>query len=497
MSSEPSPSPPTAICLTIKNLTKRDFTLGEVPLALTVGELKARIESEYEGNPPPNTQRIVYAGALLRDESAGLADVVKASDLEAGAVVFHLVLPAEASSTASTPASTPGATPASAREPGAETSTPSSAPSPADGRLPAQPGFPPPTPRADQQSATPPLPEATPAFGFSNQPASATAQPGSSQPTTPVQPTVATHYPPPYAGLGAHSPHVQAVYASAYAAAFNSLSPGGSTAPGAPVAVPVPVPVFGFGSLPGWGGAPGWHAVQGGYPGGLNPGYQLNPAHQQLNPVLAPVQTQPTPVVPPRFDPNDPDQAARAVAQAVRAGDPVAAAAAAAAAAAGGRPVHVMQIHIDLRLIMKLAMIVAVASQGATNVRMAIYAATAVAVYLFQTGAVAWMIRRFLPDVLDDQADGAVGGIGAVGGGAGGAGGVAAPPPRRRPPQGPRTNAVLPGMRDGMPRSWVGEIKVLVCGFLASLLPSWQPPELHRHPRPGAAAAGPERPHQD
>lgn len=494
MSSEPSPSPPTAICLTIKNLTKRDFTLGEVPLALTVGELKARIESEYEGNPPPNTQRIVYAGALLRDESAGLADVVKASDLEAGAVVFHLVLPAEASSTASTPASTPGATPASAREPGAETSTPSSAPSPADGRLPAQPGTPPPAPRADQQSAYPPQPEATPAFGFSNQPPPATTQPGSSAPTTPgMTPTVAA-YPPPYAGLGAHSPHVQAVYASAYAAAFNSLSPGGSPAPGAPVAVPVPVPVFGFGGgwgAPGWG-APGWNGAPGGYQQHGAPG------QQQHHAVLAPGQQQPTTPTPPRFDLNDPDQAARAVAQAVRDGDPVAAAAAAAAAAAGGRPVHVMQIHIDLRLIMKLAMIVAVASQGATNVRMAIYAAMAVVVYLFQTGAVAWVIRRFLPDILDEQADGMVGGMGAVGGGgAGRAGGAAAPPPRRRPPQGPRTNAVLPGMRDGMPRSWFGEIKVLVCGFLASLLPSWQPPELYRHPRPGAAAAGPERPHQD
>ena len=43
MSSEPSPSPPATICLTIKNLTKLDFTLGEVPLALTVGELKTQI----------------------------------------------------------------------------------------------------------------------------------------------------------------------------------------------------------------------------------------------------------------------------------------------------------------------------------------------------------------------------------------------------------------------------------------------------------------------
>jgi len=33
-------------------------------------------------------------------------------------------------------------------------------------------------------------------------------------------------------------------------------------------------------------------------------------------------------------------------------------------------------------------------------------------------------------------------------------------------------------------------VKVLLCGFLASLLPSWEPPELHRHPRAAGAAAG-------
>jgi hypothetical protein len=52
-------------------------------------------------------------------------------------------------------------------------------------------------------------------------------------------------------------------------------------------------------------------------------------------------------------------------------------------------------------------------------------------------------------------------------------------------------------MRDGMPTTWFGEAKVLVCGFLASLLPSWEPPELHRHPRERPPERPPERPHAD
>ena len=482
MSSEPSPSPPATICLTIKNLTKRDFTLGEVPLALTVGELKTQIESEYEGNPPPNTQRIVYAGALLRDESAGLADVVKASDLEQAAVVFHLVLPAEASSTTSTPASTPGVTPV---QNAGQSDTPVSTAPPATER--AAPWTPPP--------AAPPAPREDHPFAGYRYPSPPARNRPTQQPTptqTPPQ-TPQPVYPPPYAGLGAHSPHVQAVYASAYAAAFNALSPGGTPAPGAPVAVPVPVPVFGFG---GWPGATGWPPHGYGVPGytGAPGQHAAYGQHAVVAPAAPAVRG---------FDLNDPDDAARAVAQAVRDGDPVAAAAAAAAAAAGGRPVHVMQIHIDLRLIMKLAFVVAIASQGATHVRIGIYVAAAIVVYLFQTGAVTALLRRFAPDMVDDGAAGgmAAGGVAGVGAGAADAAGAAGPPARRRPPPGPRTNAVLPGMRDGMPRSWVGEIKVLVCGFLASLLPSWQPPELHRHPRPGAAvvaaAAGGERPHQD
>jgi hypothetical protein len=48
-------------------------------------------------------------------------------------------------------------------------------------------------------------------------------------------------------------------------------------------------------------------------------------------------------------------------------------------------------------------------------------------------------------------------------------------------------------MRDGMPRGWTGEVKVFIGGFLASLLPSWNPPELHRHPRADAAVSAAAR----
>ena len=69
---------------------------------------------------------------------------------------------------------------------------------------------------------------------------------------------------------------------------------------------------------------------------------------------------------------------------------------------------------------------------------------------------------------------------------------------RRGNDGGPRTRASLPGMRDGMPTTWFGEAKVLVCGFLASLLPSWEPPELHRHrARAGGEGGGEAREHRD
>ena len=205
-----------------------------------------------------------------------------------------------------------------------------------------------------------------------------------------------------------------------------------------------------------------------------------------------------------------PDAAAAAVAagRAMADGDPVAAAANAAAAAAGGRPVHVMQIHVDLKLVAKLAMTVFFLAQGSGYAATAMYVALATIVYFVQVGAFHPILRRLFGENAAVGARGNAAGAnqGAPGrpqanreGGAGDRPGGNARPHRA----GPRTTAVLPGMRDGMPTSLVGELKVLVCGFFASLLPSWEPPELHRHPRPagvvaaGGAGGAENHPHRD
>jgi hypothetical protein len=193
----------------------------------------------------------------------------------------------------------------------------------------------------------------------------------------------------------------------------------------------------------------------------------------------------------------------RAAIRAIRDGDPARAAAAAAAAAAGGRPVRVVQFHVDLKLLMKLATLVCFVGQGASRERLAAYALAAAFAYAAQVGAFNGIARRALGE--NARAAGAGEGNPRDGVGEGNPrdprGGVAAAraaaglPPLA--PAGPRTAALLPGMREGMPRTWLGEVKVALGGLLASLLPSWEPPELHRHPRERPPERPPERPHAD
>ena len=334
-------------------------------------------------------------------------------------------------------------------------------------------------------------------------------------PTTPPSAGYAPPTPPSpwygygYLGIGAQSPQIQAVYEAAYGAAFAALSPttspAGGFAPPTAVAVPYPVPVPTPWGAP--GGAWGHHAMVGGWGGAQ---HQHQHQHQFLPPPGTPggAAEPPAPRREERRDgggggggaenpwvvPGVGPEAMRAIeraAAAVARGDPVAAAREAAAAAVGGRPVHVMQFHVDLRLLFKLFSMVFILSQGASRGRTALYAGVAVAWYIAQMGALR-AIARWLGAEDGDDDGGGRGGRGRNGGG-GGARGAAADRrggARPRPPRpGPRTTAVLPGMRDGMPRGWMGEVKVFIGGFLASLLPSWNPPELHRHPRADAATA--------
>ena len=106
--SSPSATPtPASITVIIKNPANNgnvDYST-EVPLGWTVGQLKFRISREYVGNPSPSMQRIIFSGALLRDDDAIIRDVLGSADVTAPQV-FHLVT---SQSNASTPAGTPSA----------------------------------------------------------------------------------------------------------------------------------------------------------------------------------------------------------------------------------------------------------------------------------------------------------------------------------------------------------------------------------------------------
>jgi len=85
---------PTVVSVVIKNPANAsvvDFSLAEVPLWWSVGDLKRRICAEYDGNPPPASQRLIFAGSLLKDEKATIVDVLRSADLTAPQI-FHMVV---------------------------------------------------------------------------------------------------------------------------------------------------------------------------------------------------------------------------------------------------------------------------------------------------------------------------------------------------------------------------------------------------------------------
>ena len=121
MTSLAEPSPPTHITVVVKNPTNYgsvDYTTS-VPASFTLGDLKLRIASEMEGNPPPSTQRIIYSGALLRDDAKPLLETLGSADVSAPAV-FHLV-------TSHSDASTPSTSEAKRRDPATKRPGPSRA----------------------------------------------------------------------------------------------------------------------------------------------------------------------------------------------------------------------------------------------------------------------------------------------------------------------------------------------------------------------------------
>ena len=179
-----------------------------------------------------------------------------------------------------------------------------------------------------------------------------------------------------------------------------------------------------------------------------------------------------------------------------------------------------MQIRVDVKLVAKLVALVCFLGQGASREKLALYVLCAACAYLVNVGAFAGLANRLRernppgarvparggPAGVGETGDARRGGDAAAGNEANGARrvfeGVPGTRRSRARASGERRRAsdarVAPrdARRDADDVVRRGE--VLVCGFLASLLPSWEPPELHRHRAPaGGDGGGAAREHRD
>eukprot|EP01112_Ceratiomyxa_fruticulosa_P000941 TRINITY_DN1088_c0_g1_i1.p1 TRINITY_DN1088_c0_g1~~TRINITY_DN1088_c0_g1_i1.p1 ORF type:complete len:356 (+),score=109.09 TRINITY_DN1088_c0_g1_i1:202-1269(+) len=101
--------------LVIKNPTTVGDHRLEFPLSSTVGELKNQLYAEYTNNPLPSTQKLIFAGRLLQDNST-LDDVFKQHDITVPQTLHLVVRSTPATPTPSNPAPNPNANPQNAQE---------------------------------------------------------------------------------------------------------------------------------------------------------------------------------------------------------------------------------------------------------------------------------------------------------------------------------------------------------------------------------------------
>ena len=152
-----------------------------------------------------------------------------------------------------------------------------------------------------------------------------------------------------------------------------------------------------------------------------------------------------------------------------------------AGAAAGGRPGVRL---FDLKLALKLVVLVFLMGQDADQERLLMYSGAAVAFYIYQTGIIGAVFGFGGQRGAGNGGAGGGAGGDANGGGAGGAGAGGAGAMDHRLQTGPATFMQIP--RDP---GICTDLQWVVIGFALSLIPSWQPIGV---PLPPAPAPAPE-----
>eukprot|EP00232_Nephroselmis_pyriformis_P012051 CAMPEP_0182877640 /NCGR_PEP_ID=MMETSP0034_2-20130328/14880_1 /TAXON_ID=156128 /ORGANISM="Nephroselmis pyriformis, Strain CCMP717" /LENGTH=306 /DNA_ID=CAMNT_0025010491 /DNA_START=104 /DNA_END=1021 /DNA_ORIENTATION=+ len=208
--------------LVIKNPSNNSDFKVEVPLEWSVAELKRKLYREYDGNPDPEAQKLIYAGQLLIDTGILREAFQQSLQSPDEPRTLHMVVREKNGSRSSSIAESPAPQVAEERSPASVASAPST---PVPTLAAASP--------APVQEAAPsmPAPAAPPAT------ASTSGQPDS-VPSTPVQaPNASSSSPPPSHSQGLQPPLTPPTPQSPYAAAMGSYYPG--VYPGAMAASPI------------------------------------------------------------------------------------------------------------------------------------------------------------------------------------------------------------------------------------------------------------------
>ena len=158
-----------------------------------------------------------------------------------------------------------------------------------------------------------------------------------------------------------------------------------------------------------------------------------------------------------------------------------------------GARVRVIHIRIDLKLIMKLAMMVFFLSQDASPLKVTMYVAMAIFVYLQQTGALAPVLRWLTGNDNLGRGDANHRGGNRQGNGAAANGNRAPNAANDAQRYAVPTRVTRVAGHTTMPQTYFGEVKIFIYSLFASLFPSWLPPRLHE----AGAQAAPRREHQD
>jgi hypothetical protein len=88
--------------LTFRNYKHADFYLEQVPLSVSIGQVKSKLSELYPDQPASARQRLIFMGKILSDENATLSQVfshLSPTQLDSSQSIHLVIAPPSSSQT--------------------------------------------------------------------------------------------------------------------------------------------------------------------------------------------------------------------------------------------------------------------------------------------------------------------------------------------------------------------------------------------------------------